>query len=68
MLVPLLLIAAVSLMVVGLVGNAAGGRRGCGQAVAVAAMAARLRSTASETAASGSSGCLSRAQPAAGKR
>jgi hypothetical protein len=51
-LMPLLLVAAVSLLIVSLVSSAPAGRRGCGQAV-VAAMASRLRGTASHTAGSG---------------
>jgi hypothetical protein len=54
-LMPLLLVAAVSLLVVSLVSSAPAGRRGCGQAV-VAAMASRLRGTASHTAGSGGPG------------
>jgi len=66
-LVPLLLIAALSVVVVSLAGSGAAGRRGCGQAVAVV-MAARLRSTAGK-AVSGGSGCPARrTRPAAGKR
>ena len=53
-LVPLLLLAAVSLLIVGLVSSGPAGRRGCGQAVA-AVMASRLRSAVSDTAGSGGS-------------
>ncbi len=57
-LVPLLLVAAASLLIVSLVSSGAAGRRGCGQAVAVG-MASRLRSAVSDSAGSGGSGCTS---------
>jgi hypothetical protein len=67
-LVPLLLIAAASLLIVSLVSNGAGGRRGCGQAVA-AVMASRLRSAVSDSAGSGGTGCTSvGVQPTGGTR
>jgi hypothetical protein len=73
-LVPLLLLAAVSLLIVGLVSSGPAGRRGCGQAVA-AVMASRLRSAVSDTAGSGgtqgtvAAGCpAGGAAPAAGSR
>jgi hypothetical protein len=66
-LVPVLLLAAVSLLIVTLVSTGAAARRGCGQAVA-AIMTARLRGTVSDTAGSGGTGCPSGpARPAAGK-
>jgi hypothetical protein len=54
-LMPLLLVAAVSLLIVSLISSAPAGRRGCGQAV-VAAMASRRRGTASHTTGSGGTG------------
>ena len=69
-LVPLLLLAAVSLVVVSLVSSGPGGRRGCGQAVA-AVMAARLRGAVSASAGSGGAGgtgCPSSAQRVLGGR
>jgi hypothetical protein len=67
-LIPLLLLAAVSLVVVSLVSSGPGGRRGCSQAVA-AVMAARLRGAVSASAGSGGAGCPSgSAQPAFGGR
>jgi hypothetical protein len=51
-LVPLLLIAAVSLLVSSLISASTAGRRGCGQA-AVMVMAARQRATTSHAAAAG---------------
>ena len=62
-LVPLLLIAAVSLLIVSVVSAGPAGRRGCGQVV-VSAMAARLRTTASgTTGAGGPGGTACRAAP-----
>ena len=69
-LIPLLLLAAASLVVVSLVSSGPGGRRGCGQAVA-AVMAARLRGAVSASAGSGGAGgagCPSGKQPAFGGR
>jgi hypothetical protein len=57
-LVPLLLMAAASLLIVSLVSSGAAGRRSCGQAVAVV-MASRLRSAVSDSAGSGGTGCTS---------
>jgi hypothetical protein len=54
-LVPLLLIAAVSLLIVSVVSAGPAGRGGCGQVV-VSAMAARLRTTASGTTGPGGPG------------
>ncbi len=51
-LIPLLLLAAASLVIVSLVSSGPAGRRGCGQAVA-AVMAARLRGAVSASAGSG---------------
>ncbi len=67
-LVPLLLMAAASLLIVSLVSSGAACRRGCGQAVAVV-MASRLRSAVSDSAGSGGSGCTSRGtRPSVGTR
>ncbi len=66
-LIPLLLLAAASLVVVSLVSSGPGGRRGCGQAVA-AVMAARLRGAVSASAGSGGAGCPSGTQPVFGGR
>ncbi|MGH3069563.1 MAG: hypothetical protein ACRDMI_13370 [Streptosporangiaceae bacterium] len=73
-LVPLLLIAAVSLLIVSLVSAGPTGRRGCGQTV-VMAMGARLRTTASTAAGTGGAagmggtGCRAVSpQPAGGSR
>ena len=57
-LVPLLLMAAASLLIVSLVSSGPAGRRGCGQAVALV-MASRLRSAVSDSAGSGGTGCTS---------
>lgn len=65
-LVPLLLLAAASLLVVSLVGSGAAGRRGCGQAVA-AAMVPGLRSAVPAASGSGGAGCPAGSpQPTAG--
>jgi len=64
-LIPLLLMAAASLLIVSLVSSGAGGRRGCGQA---AAMVYRVRSAVSDSAGSGGTNCPGRTQPAAGTR
>ncbi len=67
-LIPMLLLAAVSLVIVSLVSSGPAGRRGCGQAVA-AVMAARLRSAVNASTGSGSTGCpSSSAQPVLGGR
>jgi hypothetical protein len=73
-LVPLLLVAAVSVLIVSLVSAGPSGRRGCAQA-AVMVMAAGMRSTPSHTvrtgraAALGGTGCrAARSQPAIGSR
>ena len=72
-LIPLLLLAAVSLVVVSLVSSGPAGRRGCGQAAA-AAMGARLWGAVSDSAGSGGTGgaagtgCPSSAQPVFGGR
>jgi len=67
-LIPMLLLAAVSLVIVSLVSSGPAGRRGCGQAVA-AVMAARLRGAVSASAGPGSTGCpSSSAQPVMGGR
>lgn len=64
--VPLLVVAAMSLVVVSLVSSGPTGRRGCGQVVA-AVMASR--GTVPGTAGPGGTGCAPRsAQPAAGSR
>jgi hypothetical protein len=66
MLIPLLLLAVASLLVVSLVGSGTAGRRGCGQA-AVAITAAGLRSAISAAQAPGSAGCpAGRSRPATG--
>jgi hypothetical protein len=72
-LMPLLLVAAVSLLIVSLVSSAPAGRRGCGHAVV--AMASRLRGTASHATGSGSTGTpggancpVAGAWPATGRR
>ena len=70
-LIPLLLLAAVSLVVVSLVSSGPAGRRGCSQAVA-AVMAARLRGAVSHSAGAGGAGGTgcpsSSAQPVFGGR
>jgi hypothetical protein len=73
-LVPLLLVAAVSLLIVSLVSAGPGGRRGCAQAV-VMVMGAGMRSTPSKTvgtssaAGLGSANCrAASSQPAIGTR
>ena len=72
--VPLLLIAAASLLIVGLVSATSTGRRGCGQA-AVMVMGAGLRTTPSNSAGTGGAagrggtGCrTASSQPGGGSR
>lgn len=67
-LIPLLLLAAASLLVVSLVSSGAAGRRGCGHAVA-AVMLPGLSSVATGTSGSGRAACPAGSpQPTAGSR